>query len=121
LVAVSLLWERVTTQVDDARLIVENIDERKKRTLRNSRGIQRVRQRFCKNTPGTIRIVSSKLLDVATGYANQASSPGTKSGTTGARDVALKVLIEAWPTLTESTVNTIIRLAQGDSAVRQFD
>ena len=59
---------------------------------------------------------STEPADPVTGYANQATSPGTISGTVDARDAALRLLVDAWPGLSDGTVSSILRMAQNDGA-----
>ena len=53
---------------------------------------------------------SPELPEVATGYAIGGSGPGTKSGTVDARNAALRLLVDAWPGLSDDVVAGIMRL-----------
>jgi hypothetical protein len=59
---------------------------------------------------------SPEMSDVATSYDIVGSEPGTISGTVGAREAALRLLVDAWPGLSDATIGSILRLAQNDGA-----
>ena len=62
---------------------------------------------------------STELPDLATVYENISSSLGTISGTVDARNATLRLIIDAWSSLSDQTINEVLRITLIDRA--QFE